>query len=63
MKRYVNKKLIKQKLLGIASLAASVAIILMAMSGKTAADQDATAVLVTLPMGLLLLCSKEIIID
>lgn len=53
---------IKQRLMGLGMIIISIAIIAIASTGKTVEERDATAVLLTLPMGLAMLFSKSIII-
>lgn len=52
----MKRKLIQQKLMGLAMIAASV-ILIIATNGN-----DATFALITIPMGLWLLFTKQIII-
>lgn len=54
---------VKQKLMGIALLAISAAIIYMAFKGNSMVDRDITAIIITAPMGLYLLFTKEIVIS
>jgi hypothetical protein len=51
--------MIKQRLLGLAFIAISAAILLLASTGQTVEDRDATAVLLTLPLGIYALVTKE----
>jgi len=63
-KRYrLNKRVLIQRLMGLAMLLISYIIIRVAMTGITVVDRDATAVLITIPLGLYLLFSKEIVVD
>ena len=55
-------KYIKQKLIGLGILALDVLLIYIASKGTTVEERDATAVLLTLPMGLGALFSMKIII-
>lgn len=57
-----RRKYIKQKLIGLGILALDVLLIYIASKGTSVEGQDATAVLLTLPMGLGALFSKKIII-
>lgn len=57
-----RRKLLQQKLYGLAMIAISILILCVAASGKTVEDRDATAVLLTDPMGLYLLFTKNIVI-
>jgi len=51
--------MIKQRLMGLALIAISAAMLLLASTGQTVEDQDATAVLLTLPLGIYALVTKE----
>lgn len=55
-----RKLFIEQKLMGLGLIAISVFLIWFASLGQTIEDQDCTAVLLTLPLGLVLLFSKKI---
>ena len=57
-----RRKFIEQKLMGLGIIAISVVLICIASTGTTVEERDVTAVLLTLPLGLLMLFSKEIII-
>lgn len=57
-----KRKLKQQRLLGVAMLILSAIILVMAVTGTAKGDNDATAMLVTLPFGIFLICTKEIII-
>ena len=55
-------KMRKQRLMGVALVVISWFILLLALTGTTIADQDATAVLLTLPLGLYMIFSEEYIL-
>ena len=57
-----KRKLKQQRWMGIAMLIISVLIFAMACTGSTTESHDATAMLITLPLGIWLICTKEIII-
>lgn len=57
-----QKVLVKQRLMGVALLLISVVVILVASGGQTIEDRDATAVLLTIPVGLYMLLAKDVII-
>jgi hypothetical protein len=57
------KKMTKQRFVGLALVAISAAILLLASTGKTPEDRDATAVLLTLPLGIYALITKKNILD
>ena len=52
----------KQRLMGLVMVAISVAILALASTGKTPENRDATAVLITLPLGMYALVTKEYIL-
>jgi len=54
-----RKKLFIQKLYGLALIAMSVLLIWIASNGTTVEERNATAVLLTAPMGLYLLFTKK----
>lgn len=56
------KKMTKQRLMGLALVAISAAILWLASTGKTVEDRDATAVLITLSLGIYALVTKEYIL-
>lgn len=56
------KKMTKQRLMGLALVAISAAILWLASTGETVEDRDATAVLITLPLGIYALVTKEYIL-
>ena len=59
----MKKKLLrKQRFLGIVLLIISAIMVLMALNGRTLEDKNCTAVLFTLPMGLLMIFSKTVVI-
>lgn len=63
MKQTTNKrKFVKQKLMGFAMLIISAIIIIVAANGNSADTQDATLILITIPLGLYMLLTKNIII-
>lgn len=55
-------KLRQQRLFGLAMLIISAVIFAVAVNGSTTESHDATAMLVTLPLGIWLTCTKDIII-
>ena len=55
-------KMRKQRLMGLAMLAITALILVMARDGKTPEDSDATAALLTGPLGLYMLLSKTYIL-
>ncbi|WP_312938857.1 hypothetical protein [Oscillibacter sp.] len=52
-------KMIKQRLWGLALILISVALMALASTGETPEERDATAVLLTLPLGIYALVTKE----
>ena len=54
-----KKKMIKQRLMGIGMLLISVMIFVMASHAQVRGDIDGTPLLITVPMGLYMLFSKE----
>ena len=54
-----RKKMIEQKLMGIAALLLCVVIVVFALHGQTPEDRDVTPVLLMAPLGFYLLFSKE----
>lgn len=56
------KKMTKQRLMGLALVAISAAVLWLASTGETVEDRDATAVLITLPLGIYALVTKEYIL-
>lgn len=52
-----------QKIFGLVLLVISIGVIILASTGKTPEDKDATAILFTVPIGLYLLFTKEIVVD
>lgn len=56
-------KMRKQRLYGLALLAISAAVLLLASTGTTPEDRDATAVLLTLPLGIYALTTKQYILN
>lgn len=57
-----RKKLFIQKLYGLVLIAISAILIYIASQGITVEDRDATAVLITAPLGLYLLFTRKIAI-
>lgn len=57
-----RRKFIKQKLMGLGMIIISIVILCIAANGTTVEERGATAILLTLPMGLTMLFSKTIII-
>jgi len=57
-----KRKLQQQRLLGVVMLIISIIIFAVACSGTTTESRDATAMLLTLPFGVYLIYTKEIII-
>ena len=57
-----KRKLKQQKWIGLAMLIISFANFALALTGTTTESRDATAMLITLPLGIWLICTKEIII-
>lgn len=62
VRNQLHRKFIEQRLMGVGMIIISIAIICVAIGGKTAEERDATAVFFTLPMGITMLFSKDIII-
>lgn len=58
-RRIRRKKMIEQKLMGIATLLLCVVIVVFALHGQTPEDRDVTPVLLMAPLGFYLLFSKE----
>lgn len=54
-----KRKMIEQRLMGIAMLLLCVFIVVFALHGQTPEDRDVTPVLLIAPMGFYLLFSKE----
>lgn len=57
-----NKKIMEQKLMGILILVICGIILLLASTGSTPANRDATPVVLLAPLGLYLMFTKKIII-
>ena len=55
-------KLRKQRLMGLALLAITALLLLLASTGQTTEDRDASAVLIILPLGVYMLASKTCIL-
>lgn len=51
-------KMTKQRLMGLALVVISVFMLLLASTGETMEDRDATAVLLTLPLGIYMMVTK-----
>lgn len=60
--RMKAQRLAKQKLIGVVMLLITAVIIWLASTGISVEDRDATAILVTLPLGVYLLLTKRIVI-
>lgn len=54
-----QKKMIQQRLMGIGMLLMSVLIFIMASHAQVRGDLDGTPLMITVPMGLILLFSKD----
>lgn len=52
-------KMTKQRLMGLALVVISVLMLLLASTGETLEDRDATAVLLTLPLGVYMMVTKQ----
>lgn len=61
-KKEERQAIVKQRWMGIALLVISVLIIIVASTGTTVIDRDAGACMLTIPLGLYALCTKNIII-
>ncbi|NBH77067.1 hypothetical protein D3Z52_02480 [Clostridiaceae bacterium] len=57
-----RRKMIEQKLMGLGLLACCVLILWLCSTGTTPEDQDATALVLLLPLALYMLFAKEIVI-
>ena len=57
-----RKLMRKQKLYGLVFVLLSLCVVIMCMTGKTAEDRDATAIVLLLPFGLYLIFTKKICI-
>lgn len=57
-----RKMLMEQRILGLILILASAVLLALALTGKTYADRDCTAVFFTVPIGMLLLLSKKVLI-
>ena len=55
-------KMTKQRLMGLALVAVSVLLLLLASTGETPEERDATAVLLTLPLGVYMMTTKNYIL-
>lgn len=54
-----RKLMRKQKLYGLVFVLLSIFVVIMCMTGKTAEDRDATAIVLLLPFGLYLIFTKK----
>lgn len=61
-KKSYKKKLIQQKLIGLVIILLCVFIVLIASTGTTPEDRDATIILLFGPLGLYLIFTKHIVI-
>jgi len=52
-------KMTKQRLMGLTLVVISVLMLLLASTGETLEDRDATAVLLTLPLGVYMMVTKQ----
>ena len=57
-----RKLMRKQKLYGLVFVLLPIFVVIMCMTGKTAEDRDATAIVLLLPFGLYLIFTKKICI-
>ena len=55
-------KMTKQRLMGFALVVISAFILLLASTGETPEDRDATAVLLTLPLGIYMMVTKQYVL-
>lgn len=55
-------KMIKQRLMGLALVVISVLMLLLASTGETLEDRDVTAVLITLPLGVFMMVTKQYVL-
>lgn len=55
-------KMTKQRLMGLALVVISVLMLRLASTGETLEDRDATAVLLTLPLGVYMMVTKQYIL-
>ena len=55
-------KMRKQRLMGVSMVAISWFVLLLALTGETPVDQDATAAVLTLPLGLYMIFTEEYIL-
>lgn len=56
-------RLAKQRLLGLLMVVLSVGMVLLASLGETPEERDATVVVITLPMGLYVMITKDNVFD
>lgn len=61
-KKVRNRLIVTQRLMGLGLLVISAIVILIASTGKTIEDRDATVVVFTLPLGLYMLFCKDVVI-
>ena len=57
-----KRSLIKQKLTGVAILGLCIIIVCLASKGNTPMEKDAGAILFLAPLGIYMICTREIII-
>lgn len=55
-------KMTKQRLMGFALVVISVLVLLLASTGETPEDRDATAMLLTLPLGVYMMVTKQYVL-
>lgn len=55
-------KMTKQRLTGLALVVISVLMLLLASNGETLEERDATAVLLTLPLGVYMMVTKQYVL-
>lgn len=55
-------KMTKQRLMGLALVVISVLMLLFASTGKTLEERDASAVLLTLPLGVFIMVTKQYVV-
>lgn len=59
-RRYLRRKrMLQQKIMGIIAILLGIAVVLVAMSGATFADREATPAVLLLPFGIYLIFTKE----
>lgn len=57
------KKLILQKLMGLAVLASAALVVWMCYNGETPEEKDATCIVFMIPMGIALLVTNKIVLE